>query len=112
MSPSACVERNGKPRILDLFDSPNQSISYSFPVFLKSCSRMFLLGRLCGFNLTGDAWLHCDKMNDKVYCFNFTEGFKENVKSTYCEQVDIPISKNQALQILYLKHCVYNNETT
>ena len=68
---------------------------------------MFLLGRLSGFNLTGDAWLHCDKMNDKVYCFNFTEGFKENVKSTYCEQVDILISKNQALQILYLKHCVY-----
>ena len=28
------------------------------------------------------------------------------------EQVDIPISKNQVLQILYLKHCVYNNETT
>ena len=28
------------------------------------------------------------------------------------KQVDIPISKNQVLQILYLKHCVYNNETT
>ena len=28
------------------------------------------------------------------------------------KQVDILISKNQALQILYLKHCVYNNETT
>ena len=24
------------------------------------------------------------------------------------EQVDILISKNQALKILYLKHCVYN----
>ena len=28
------------------------------------------------------------------------------------KQVDILISKNQALQILYLKHGVYNNETT
>ena len=28
------------------------------------------------------------------------------------KQVDILISKNQPLQILYLKHCVYNNETT
>ena len=28
------------------------------------------------------------------------------------KQIDILISKNQALQILYLKHCVYNNETT
>ena len=28
------------------------------------------------------------------------------------EQVDILISKYQALQILYLKHCVYNNEIT
>ena len=27
------------------------------------------------------------------------------------EQVDILISKNQALQILYLKHCVYNETT-
>ena len=27
------------------------------------------------------------------------------------KQVDILISKNQALQILHLKHCVYNNET-
>ena len=30
----------------------------------------------------------------------------------HCKQVDILISKNQALQIVYLKHCVYNNETT
>ena len=28
-----------------------------------------------------------------------------------CKQVDILISKNQALQILYLKHCVYNETT-
>ena len=30
----------------------------------------------------------------------------------YLKQVDILLSKKQALQILYLKHCVYNNETT
>ena len=29
----------------------------------------------------------------------------------YGQQVDILISKNQALQVLYLKHCVYNETT-
>ena len=37
----------------------------------------------------------------------------EVLLKNYEKQVDILISKNQALQILfYLKHCVYNNETT
>ena len=31
-----------------------------------------------------------------------------NLLHKQCKQVDILISKNQALQILYLKHCVYN----
>ena len=35
-----------------------------------------------------------------------------SLASGLSKQVDILISKNQALQMLYLKHCVYNNETT
>ena len=30
-------------------------------------------------------------------------------RNTYAEQVDITISKNQALQILYLVYIVYND---
>ena len=39
-----------------------------------------------------------------MFAFNNT---KWHLINNLCIQVDILISKNQALQILYLKHCIY-----
>ena len=39
--------------------------------------------------------------------YSITQTYKNNSKNYKFKQVDILISKNQALQILYLKHCVY-----
>ena len=44
--------------------------------------------------------MHCNCTDALVMYFDI-------VKCCDYKQVDILISKNQALQILYLKHCVY-----
>ena len=67
-------------------------------------------GIILSSNLTWDA--HYDHISAKAYSIlgllrrNFS--FQTHTKS---KQVDIRISKNQALQIFYLKHCIQSNIT-
>ena len=46
-----------------------------------------------------------ENQNTKVV--QILSDFEADVNEVSTKQVDILISKNQALQILYLKHCVY-----